>query len=953
MAGVDLGSIVAHLKLEMSDFNNNLNRATDELNNAQNNFRGLQSAGESLSSIGATLTAGVTAPIVALGASVVKTQMDFEASMSKVQALSGATSSELEKMKETAIDLGGSTIYSASECADAMGYMALAGWDAQESIDGLPGILNLAAASGMDLAQASDMCTDYLSAFGLSAADSSRMADVLAYAQANSNTTTEMLGEAFKNCAVNAHNAGMSLEETTSILGKLADQGLKGSEAGTALNAVIRDLTQHMENGQIKIGDTSIAVQDANGNFRSMTDIIGDVTKATEGMGSAQKTSAMMTTFTADSIKAMGILCNTGADDIANFTKELENSKGTAQKMSDMMNKNLKGALNELSGAWETFQLHLADTTGPLSLILGLITELIRTLDKLPDPVKQVLVTIAMLIALVGPVMLAFGKFITGVIKFKNNILKLKALITTLSGTIMSLVDTAITALYVFITDTLIPALSSLWVVLMENPIILVIAVIAALVAAFIYAWNNIDGFKEWWINLWDVITSAVSTGWEHIKGFFTETIPNAFNSFITWLGELPGKIGNWLQQTINSVTNWAMSMAAAALDAGINFCQNVLTFIQQLPYKIAYALGYILGTIISWVANLAIAGYNAGSTFVSNVITFFQQLPGRIWNWLTQTVTKVGSWVSSMASKAKQAGSAFLNSTITYFQQLPGRVWTWLLNTINRISSWVSTTKAKAIQAGSSFLNGVITYIQQLPGRVWTWLTNALSRVASFVSTMRQQAIQAGTQFVSNIVNALTSLPSKLYNIGASAVQGLINGIKSGASALWSAAQNLAAQAWNGMKDALKIGSPSKVMAEKIGQWIPKGVTVGIQDNASDTLKAIKEYASSLVQEIDTNKFLGQVNMSTSGININSDSSLDSQTVSLMTRLIQAVQENKPDFDYDKMGEVYKKANSETNTNIYMDRERVGVAVATSVKNRNDYLENQEDRFRGGMDYV
>ena len=186
MAGVDLGSIVAHLRLEMSDFNSNLNQAISDVQGINDQFSGLSRIGSSLTTVGSALTAGITAPVVALGASVVKTQMTFEHSMSKVKALSGATGSDLKLLEDTAKKMGAETVYSASEAADALGYMALAGWDAKESAAGLPGVLNLAAASGMDLAQASDLVTDYLSAFGLEAGEASRMADVLSYAQASS-----------------------------------------------------------------------------------------------------------------------------------------------------------------------------------------------------------------------------------------------------------------------------------------------------------------------------------------------------------------------------------------------------------------------------------------------------------------------------------------------------------------------------------------------------------------------------------------------------------------------------------------------------------------------------------------------------------------------------------------------------------------------------------------------
>ena len=159
MAGVDLGSIVAHLRLEMNDFNSGLNDAVNRIRETQQQFEGLSSFGKSLSTVGAGLAASITAPVMALGASVVKTQMQFEQAMSKVQALSGATGSDLQLLEDTAKEMGQNTIYSATEAADALGYMALAGWDAQQSAAGLPGVLNLAAASGMDLAQASDLVT--------------------------------------------------------------------------------------------------------------------------------------------------------------------------------------------------------------------------------------------------------------------------------------------------------------------------------------------------------------------------------------------------------------------------------------------------------------------------------------------------------------------------------------------------------------------------------------------------------------------------------------------------------------------------------------------------------------------------------------------------------------------------------------------------------------------------
>lgn len=704
---------------------------------------------------------------------------------------------------------------------------------------------------------------DYLTAFGLEADQAGRMADVLSYAQANSNTTTEMLGEAFKNCAVNAHNAGMSLEETTAILSKFADAGLKGSEGGTALNAIIRDMTQKMKNGAIQIGNTKVQVQDANGNFREMTDIIADVDKATEGMGDAQKTAALMTTFTADSIKGMGILCNTGADSIEEFTKKLENSNGTAEKMSNMMNQNLSGALKTLSSAWEALQLSLGDSTGPLSLLVGLLTKLLLAIKNLPAPVKQVIVTLALLAATIGPTLLIIGKMIQAWVKMKETIGILRSGFGLLRGVLSGL--PSVFGIIQGVVSTVGGALSSLWAVLMANPIVLVIAAIAALVAGFIWAWNNIDGFKEFWINLWENIKTVASNALQGLQNFFTQTVPQMISNIGTWFSNLPSTIWYWL-------------------------C-----------FAVSYA--------VLWVAQMGQKAYEAGSKFVQNVITFIQQLPGRIWTWLTTTISRVGSWVVQMASRAQQAGSRFLN--------------------------------------------GVSTFIQQLPGRVWSFLVSTISRVISFAANFAQKGREAAQRFKDNIINGISSLPGRMVSIGSNIIHGIITGITNAAGNLFSTMQNIASRALNAAKDALGIHSPSTVFRDMVGKMIPAGVTVGIEANAGKTIQAIKDYAKDLVTTIDTNKFLGKVNMSTAGININSENTVDSNLLYAIKGMVQAMQDSKQEFDYKEMGKEYKKALQDTNTPILMDKVVVGQKVAKSVQETNDYYNDQKERFRGERDYV
>ena len=330
---------------------------------------------------------GIGGAMVAIGGYAIKVGSDFESAMSNVAAISGATGDDLQMLKDTAQEMGATTQFSATEAANALSYMALAGWDANQSASALPGVLNLAAASGMELASASDMVTDYMSAFGMSCEQSGYFADMLAYAQSNANTTAELLGESYKNCAANMAAAGQDVETTTSLLAMMANQGLKGSEAGTALAAVMRDLTAKMSDGAIKIGDTSVAVQDANGNYRDLTDILQDVESATNGMGDAEKAAALSSTFTADSIKGLNLILNAGVSNAADFENQLRNSGGTAENMANVMNDNLAGAMKSLQSRaeafgiaiYESFSVQLKDAVNAAADALGSLTDAFET----------------------------------------------------------------------------------------------------------------------------------------------------------------------------------------------------------------------------------------------------------------------------------------------------------------------------------------------------------------------------------------------------------------------------------------------------------------------------------------------------------------------------------------------------------------------------------------------
>lgn len=305
------------------------------------------------------------------------------------------------------------------------------------------------------------------------------------------------------------------------------------------------------------------------------------------------------------------------------------------------------------------------------------------------------------------------------------------------------------------------------------GPITLVVVAIGALVAAFVYLWNTSDGFREFWINLWDGIKETTGQVIDGIVNFFTVTIPEAFQSFIDAAQNLATQVVQFFTVTIPEGINTLVT--------------NIQTFFgTTIPYWIGYAVGFILGKLIEWGASLV--------------------------QFVTQDIPQ------------------FITGVVEWFTQLPGMVWTWLLETINKTAEWVSQMIQKAVQAGKDFITNVVTFIQQLPGTVWSFLSNTISSAASFVGSFANQAIQAGRRFFNGIVNTVRQIPGQMISIGAD----IVNGIRSGISGAWGALTgwlgNMARGLIDGVKSALGIGSPSRLFADRIGKWIPAGITLGVE---------------------------------------------------------------------------------------------------------------------------
>lgn len=668
---VNVGTAVGYLDLDASKFKAGLKDAqstlsefTNSSNNAGTRFEAL---GSSLKTVGSTITTAVSLPLLALGAGAIKTASDFEAGMSKVSALSGATGDDLKMLEDKAREMGSTTKYSATESAEALSYMALAGWDANQMAEGLEPALKLAGAAGMELALATDIVTDTMSMFGMEASEATKMTDMLAYAQANSNTDVQQLGEALKYCGASANAMGYDLADTTALLGTFADQGLKGSSAGTTLNAMFRDMKKNAKDGAIAIGDTNVAIVDANGNYRDMTDILADVEKATEGMTQAERDMALSSIWGTEALKGVNMAFEAGVPKIREFEEGIRNSDGAASEMYDTMQNNLQGAIDNMKSAFEGLLITIGQRLIPIfqNLVEG-ITNIFTWFNNLNPAIQNVIIGVGGFLAVLGPLLLIVGNVIIFIVKLSTSI---SALVTFFSagGAGAGILSTAIGAL--------------------SGPIGIAIGVITALIAVGVLLYNNWDTIKakcsEVWnsivetvttvwnniktstLEIWSNITSTLSSAWDSIKSvtqpavnFIKDIVSSAWSFISTTTSTIWNSIKGIIQsvwELIKSIVNLGVEVIKLAITVAWNAIKTVTTTAWN-------GIKTVIQTVWNAIKPVVTSGANAVKTVVTTVFNAVKSVVTTIWNSIKTVIQTAWNGIKSVVS----TGANLVRSTIS-----------------------------------------------------------------------------------------------------------------------------------------------------------------------------------------------------------------------------------------------------------------------------------------------
>ena len=775
--------------------------------------KGFGTMGVILGNLAATAIAMVISKAKELAVESVKAGALFEATMSKVQAISGASASEMVQLSDKAKELGRSTKFTASEVGDAFTYMAMAGWKPQAMLAGIKGILDLAAASGADLARTSDIVTDALTAMGYSAGDAGRLADVMAAASSNANTNVDMMGETFKYVAPVAGSLKMSMEDVAVAIGLMANAGVKASQAGTALRSILTRMAAPTDPVQAAMDKIGFKLTDTAGKVKPLSQVMDELREKMNKYSEAEKAQIANDIAGKHAISGLLAIVNAAPEDYENLTKAVRESDGAAARMAETMINNVQGKFTILKSQIEGVQIALFEKLKPaFEKGIELASGFTSAIGFLVDHSTEVIAAITG----ISTAMTAFTIFVKNELPLGLKILK-------------GAFD---------ITKTKFIELGA---AIAANPIGLVITIISGLVAAFIYLWNNSEEFRNFWIGVWDAIKDAVMeavkvvggalkaiwdglvVAWDAIQGVVMAGV-NAVVGVFSAGWELIKQVWEPVSKFFSELFNGFADSISPAVDAGVKMFEAGWELIKTIwelasPFftdvnnaisdgfrevgKILEDVFKIAWDVIKGIWDVVQPYFQSFwdnlmtyAKFVLDVICAAFKLSWEViqagwnilveafkfgWNILVEGFKFVGTLIGStfkLIWEVIQAGwNNLVNLIKTVFNTIAG-----IFNLIKAVitGNWSEAWEAIKGIVGSwgEFFQGVWNNIQKIFGAVGTWFGDVFKAAWEAIKGVFSNWGNFFRNLWNAICNTFTSIGTNIANAIGNAVKAGINGV-------------------------------------------------------------------------------------------------------------------------------------------------------------------------------
>lgn len=634
----------------------------------------LQDVGGRVEGVGKSLLP-MSAAIAGVGVAGIKVASDFEKAMSGVQAITGSTGEDFEKLREKAIDLGASTSFSSGEVAEAMTEMAKTGWSTTQILDGMAGVLDATATSGEGLGTVSTIVADAITGFGLSAKDSARVAHLMTQAANSGTIGISDLGESYKYVAPLAQSMGLSIEDVTTALSAMSMAGIKGSQAGTSLRTVLANMAKPSSTVASAMDELNLSITNSDGSFKSLDEIITTMRTSFNGLTDDQKAYYATALAGKECMSGLISLLNLTQGEYDALTASMNSCSGVAGETAAVMQDNLQSKVEQLGGALESLAIKLSEYVLPfLTGLVEKITAAVDAFSNMNPIVQQVVLVIGGILAVAGPILIVIGKLITAV------------------GTIMTVVPKL-----AGVINTVKTAFAALNTVMLANPIVLIIGAITALVAAFLYLWNTNEEFRQFWIDLWENIKEVAIAVWTAIKEFF--------------------------------VSAWeAISSAAQTIWNGIkNFFSSLWEGIKSIFSTVLGAIRTIITTYFNAYKTIITTVFHAIKTVITTVLNAIKTVVTTVWDVIKSVFVTVLGTIKSVVSGAFNSMWNGIKNTVS------GIVDT-IKTGFNNAVSFIKSLASSAFSWGADIINGIVNGIQSCIGRIRDAVGNVAETIRSFL---------------------------------------------------------------------------------------------------------------------------------------------------------------------------------------------------------------------------